>query len=123
MLVLIGNILAALISVALGAIGVRFLIAPRIAATGYGVPAQPHGDPAYLSVKGARDISIGILGVMLVCFEGPHATGLFMLVMAIIPLADALIVHRNGGTKAIIFGVHLSTAVLVLIDAALLLAS
>jgi hypothetical protein len=36
-------------------IGGRFLIAPRAAAAGYGVPAKPGGDPAYLTIKGLRD--------------------------------------------------------------------
>lgn len=33
-------------------IGGRFLIAPRAAAAGYGVPAKPGGDPAYLTIIG-----------------------------------------------------------------------
>ncbi|MEA9984306.1 MULTISPECIES: DUF4267 domain-containing protein [Subtercola] len=123
MILIIGNILALLISVALGAIGVRFLLNPRVAAEGYGVPAGSDGGSAYLSAKGARDISVALLGVVLVCFGGAHATGLFMLVMALIPLADAVIVTRNGGRRSIVLGVHFSTAVLVLIDSVLLLLS
>jgi hypothetical protein len=121
MLLIIANVLAALISLGLIFIGVRFLVSPAVAAAGYGVPAKENGDAAYLSVKGARDVAVGILGLVLVAFGGAHATGLFMLVMAIIPLADAAIVLRNGGSRAIAFGVHLTTAAAVLIDAALLL--
>ena len=45
-----------------------------------------------------------------------------MLVGAIIPLGDTLIVLRHGGTKAVAFGVHFATAVALLINAALLFA-
>jgi len=46
-----------------------------------------------------------------------------MLVVALAPLGDTLIVLRNGGTRATAFGIHFATAVVVLIDAALLFAS
>jgi hypothetical protein len=122
MLMLIGNILAVVICLALGALAVRFLVSPSAAAAGYGVPAKADGDAAaYLSVKGARDVSISLLGIVLVFFAGAHATGLFMLVMTIVPLADAVIVTRNGGARAVVFGVHVSAAALVLLDAILLL--
>ena len=45
-----------------------------------------------------------------------------MLVVALNPLGDTLIVLRNGGTKAVAFGIHLATAAVVLISAALLFA-
>jgi hypothetical protein len=37
-----------------------------------------------------------------------------------VPLVDTLIVLRHGGTKAVAFGIHFATAVVVLIGAALL---
>jgi hypothetical protein len=43
-----------------------------------------------------------------------------MLVVALAPLGDTLIVVRHGGTKAAAFGIHFATAVVVLINAALL---
>ena len=123
MLTTIAYGLAIVLSLALVAIGVRFLITPRVAAAGYGVPAKEDGDPAYLTVKGVRDTCVGLLGLLLVAFAGHFAVGLFMLVVGLAPLADAVIVLRNGGTKAIAFGVHVSTALLLLVDAALLFAS
>jgi hypothetical protein len=123
MLITIAYGLAIVLSLAIVAIGVRFLIAPRVAAAGYGVPAKEDGDPAYLTVKGVRDTCVGLLGLILVAFAGHFAVGLFMLVIGLAPLADAVIVLCNGGTKAIAFGVHVSTALLLLVDAALLFAS
>lgn len=114
--------LAVLINIAVAAIGVRFFVAPRVAAAGYGVPAKDNGngDPAYLTVKAVRDTTFGLLGLTLLGFAGSHAAALFMLVAALAPLGDTVIVLRHGGTKSTAFGVHLATAVLVLIDAALL---
>jgi hypothetical protein len=45
-----------------------------------------------------------------------------MLVAALMPLGDTVAVLRNGGTKAVAFGIHFATAVVVLVDAALLFA-
>ena len=44
------------------------------------------------------------------------------VVVALVPLGDTLIVLRNGGTKAVAFGIHFATAVVVLISSALLFA-
>ncbi len=57
MLVPIAYGLAILLSLAIIAIGVRFLVVPRAAAAGYGIRAEENGDAAYLAVKGLRDAS------------------------------------------------------------------
>jgi hypothetical protein len=103
-------------------IGARFLLVPEAAAAGYGVPAKKEGAAAYLSIKGMRDSTYGILGLALLAFAGAHAEGWFMLVAAILPLGDTVIVLRNGGTKAVAFGIHFATAVVLLVSAALLFA-
>lgn len=112
--------LAVVVDIAIIVIGVRFWVAPRVAATGYGVPAKEDGDPAYLSVKAVRDTTFGVLGISLLAFAGPQAAALFMLVAALVPLGDTVIVLRHGGTKAAAFGIHFATAVVILVDAALL---
>ena len=101
-------------------IGLRFLLAPRAAAAGYGVPAKKDGDAVYLTIKGQRDSVYGLIGLALLFFVGAHAEAWFMLVVALLPLTDTVIVLRNGGTKAVAFGIHFATAVAVLICAALL---
>ena len=115
--------LAIVLSVFVVVIGVRFLVAPRAAAAGYGVAAKDDGDAAYLTIKGLRDLTFGILGLALIAFTNADAVGWYMLVVALAPLGDTLIVLRNGGTRATAFGIHFATAVVVLIDAALLFAS
>jgi Domain of unknown function (DUF4267) len=103
-------------------IGYRFLFAPRAAAAGYGVPAKADGDPAYLTIKGLRDGSYGLVGLALLAFAGPVAEAWFMVVVALVPIGDTIIVLRNGGSRATAFGIHLATAVVILVDAALLFA-
>ncbi|WP_181805992.1 DUF4267 domain-containing protein [Streptomyces shenzhenensis] len=102
-------------------LGYRFLFQPGPAAAGYGVPADPEGDAAaYLTVKGLRDGTFGVLGLALLAFAGARAEAWFMLCVVLVPLGDTLTVLRNGGTKAVAFGIHFATAVVVLIGAALL---
>ncbi|MGI5133145.1 DUF4267 domain-containing protein [Pseudonocardia sp. CA-107938] len=114
--------LAVLLDVFIVFIGARFLFAPRAAAAGYGVAAKPGGDRAYLTIKGLRDGTSGLVGLALLLFAGPAAAAWFALVIALVPLGDTVIVLRNGGTKATAFGIHFATAVVVLISAALLFA-
>ena len=114
--------LAVVLDLFIAFIGVRFLLAPRTAAAGYGVPAEPADAGAYLAVKGVRDLSLGLMGLALLAFVGAAAGAWFMLAAALIPLGDMLIVLRHGGTKAVAFGIHLATAVVVLTSAALLFA-
>ncbi|PUB27919.1 uncharacterized protein DUF4267 [Promicromonospora sp. AC04] len=101
-------------------IGVRYLLKPYPAAAGYGVPATH--DRAYLEIKGLRDAVFGIVGLVLLIFVGTRAEAWFMLAVALAPLGDCLIVLRHGGTKAVAFGVHFATAVVVLVSAGLLFA-
>ncbi|GAB3446251.1 DUF4267 domain-containing protein [Actinophytocola sediminis] len=101
-------------------IGLRFLFVPWAAASGYGVPAKH--DIAYLTIKGLRDTSYGLIGLALLAFVGPQAEAWLLLVVAMVPFGDTVVVLRNGGTKAVAFGIHFATGVTVLISAALLFA-
>lgn len=121
----IGYVLAGLIAAGIVFIGARFLIAPRVAAAGYGVlPDLDHDSVrAYLSIKGVRDIGSGLFLVILMAGGATHLLGWVMLAATIIPLADAAIVLRSGGPKAIAYGVHGVTAVVMLVTTVLLLVS
>jgi hypothetical protein len=103
-------------------IGMRFLLTPQAAAADFGVPAKPDGDPAYLSVKGVRDLTFGLIGLTLIAFSNAHAVGLYMLVVALAPLGDTLVVLRHGGSKAAAFGIHFASVIIILISASLMLA-
>jgi hypothetical protein len=123
MITTIAYVLAGLLAAAIIFIGARFLVAPGVAAAGYGVLPdldQP-GTRAYLSVKGARDIATGLFVLILMAAGATHLVGWVMLAATIIPLADATIVLRSGGAKSIAYGVHGGTAAVMLITTALLL--
>jgi hypothetical protein len=114
--------LSGIIAAAIIFIGARFIVAPGVAAAGYGV--QPDvGQPAvraYLSVKGIRDIASGLFVVIVLAAGATHLLGWVILAATIIPLADAAIVLRNDGPRSIALGVHGLTAVLMLVTSALL---
>ena len=105
-------------------IGGRFLLAPSAAAAGYGVPAgtEPHSR-AYLSAKGIRDIASGLFAANPIAYGSAHPLGWFMLAATVIPITDATIVLQQGGSRAVVFGVHGSTAAAMLIISGLLLFS
>jgi hypothetical protein len=114
--------LSGVIAAAIIFIGFRFLLAPSTAAVAYGVPAatEPHSR-AYLSAKGIRDIASGLFVAMLMAYGSTQALGWFMLIATLIPIADAMIVLRQGGSRTIAFGVHGGTAVTMLIISEFLL--
>ena len=118
----IGFYLSGVIAAGIIFIGCRFLLAPSTAATAYGVPAgaEPHLQ-AYLFAKGIRDIASGLFVAMLMAYGSAHALAWFMLIATLIPIADAMIVLRQGGSRTIAFGVHGGTAVAMLIISGLLL--
>ncbi|HEY2529416.1 MAG TPA: DUF4267 domain-containing protein [Xanthobacteraceae bacterium] len=114
--------LSGLVGLGIIAIGVRFLLAPRIAAAGtfgYGVAIEEKigGAGAYLSAKGVRDIVSGLVIFLLIAIAGYRVLGGAMLVMTLIPIGDAVVVLRSGGA----YGVHVATAVFMAVIGILLL--
>jgi hypothetical protein len=122
MAVTAGYYLSGVIALAIVVIGARFFIAPRAAAAAYGLAVTPDQTrDAYLSVKGIRDIASGLLTAVVMLNRSAPLLGWFLVTATIIPLADAAIVLRHGGPKAAAFGIHGSTALLMLLTASLLL--
>ncbi|CAM2745445.1 hypothetical protein BST27_02035 [Mycobacterium intermedium] len=121
----IGYTLAGLVAAGIIFIGARFIVAPRVAADGYGVPADlgQRSVGAYLGVKGIRDIASGLFVIILLAAGATHLLGWIVLAATIIPFADTVIVLVSGGSKSIAWGVHGLTAAVMLITAALLLTS
>ncbi|GAA2014383.1 DUF4267 domain-containing protein [Catenulispora yoronensis] len=124
MLTAIASTLAVLLDLLIIFIGARFFAVPIAAAAAYGVPVREDGDSRpYLTIKGLRDITSGLIGLALLAFSGTHAEAWFMLAVAVTPFGDTFVVLRNGGSKAAAFGIHFATAVVVVISAALLFAA
>src|SRR5215831_2918498 len=101
MMTSIGFYLSGLIAVGIIFIGCRFPLAPSTAAAAYGVPAgaEPHSR-AYPFAKGIRDIASGLFIAILMAYGSAHVLGAFMLAGTLIPIADGVIVLRQGGNRA-----------------------
>ncbi|GAA3434655.1 DUF4267 domain-containing protein [Kutzneria kofuensis] len=116
-------ILAVVLGVAVVVMGAFFLIAPTATAKGFGLPEWPDGVlAAWLNVKGIRDLATGLATLVMLAASGPHAMGWFMLVAAVIPVGDAIIVLRWGGSKVLAWAMHGGTAAVVIALAVALLA-
>ena len=119
----IGYGLSGLLGAGIIIIGARFLVAPRTAAAGYGIATEqagPASDP-YLAAKGVRDIASGLVVFVLLAAAKPHVLGKWLIAASVIPVGDAIIVLRGNGPKATAYGVHGTTAAVMLGTAALLL--
>ena len=121
----IGSALAGLLALAIILMGLRYLLDPSPAAAGFGIPgvggtAGPNR--AWLAVKAARDIAIGVaLAALLI--DGSHQPLAYLIMAAAtVPVADGTIVLCSGGPRATAFGVHWGTAAVMLVAAALLIA-
>lgn len=115
-----GYVLATLLALGIIGLGVRFLIAPAVATAGFGVPVTP--PRAFTDIKGIRDIASGLVVLPFVVSGHPTALAVVLLAEAVTPLGDMTTVLRHGGTRATAFGVHLATAVVMVVTAGLLLA-
>jgi hypothetical protein len=104
-------VLAFLGCVAIAGIGVRFLLAPRRATLDFGVAED--NIRALTAIKGARDITSGIVPVVVWAAAGPAALGWALLAASLTPIADAVIVMRNGGKLATALRIHGLTAAVV----------
>ena len=116
---------SAVVGVGIVVIGARFLLAPRAAAAGCGLPAGPEPGSAgpYQAVKGVRDITCGLFVFILIAARDPRVLGWLMLAATLIPVADSVIVIRHHGSKATAYAVHGATAAFMLATAGLLFAA
>jgi len=119
----IGYGLSGLLGTGIIVIGARFLAVPQAAAAAYGITTErdgPASDP-YLAAKGVRDIASGIVVFVLLAAGKPHILGRYLAAASIIPIGDAANVLRRNGPKVTAYGVHGTTAAVMLATAALLL--
>ena len=102
--------------------GLRFLFDGHGAAAGFGIDPWPTGTAAgYFAVKGIRDTVLGLNILVLFALGQRRATGIVMALATLIPVTDMIVVLTHGGSVATALGVHGLTAVVVVVDAWLLL--
>lgn len=104
-------------------VGLMYLLAPVKTATGFGLPAWPTEGPAtaWLNLKGVRDVVSGLVILTPLAMGQFQVLGYLLLAASITPFGDAFTILRYRGKKAVAYGVHFTTAVLVLLAGVLFL--
>ena len=92
---------------------------PRQATLDFGIAAD--NLRALTEIKGVRDITSGVVLLVVWAAVGRTALGWALIAAAITPLGDATIVLTNGGKRSTALGIHGVTAA-ALIAAGLVLA-
>jgi uncharacterized protein DUF4267 len=116
-----GYVLVAIVSLGIIYVGLNYLFAPAKIAAGFGFNEVPENAEGFLNVKGGRDIGAGLIPLALIVYGDPHALGWVILLAAVWPVFDMLIVLRHRGKKAIAFGVHGLTAAVMAVAGLFLL--
>jgi hypothetical protein len=95
-------------------VGMRFLLDPHGAAAGFGITGPSGAGEGFYDIKGVRDITSGLVPLVLLIAGQRRALGWALLAATFTPFSDAVIVLTHGGPLATALGVHTLTALLVL---------
>ncbi|MBB4683039.1 DUF4267 domain-containing protein [Amycolatopsis jiangsuensis] len=113
-------VLAGVIAAGIIYIGITYLLTPEKAAATFGLPVLPAGSTAFFRIKGDRDVASGLaLGAAMLA-GSPQVVGWIVLAESFAAFSDMLIVLRYRGKRALAFGVHGATG-LVMVAIALTL--
>ena len=109
--------LAALLALAIIAIGCFYVISPERMTGSFGLkPPAPDADTrAWLRLKGIRDIVSGLVVLTMMLTTDTRTVGIALLVFAIVPLGDMSNVLASGGSKSTAFSVHGVTCAVMLV--------
>ncbi|QNE18396.1 DUF4267 domain-containing protein [Kribbella qitaiheensis] len=115
------SILTVVLALAPISFGLRFLLDPHGAASGFGIDPWPTGNAAgYFLVKAGRDLFMGIVLLVLFALRERRATAIAMALVTMVPIVDMITVFTHGGSAATALGIHGLTALIVAADAYLL---
>ena len=111
--------LALFLALAIIAIGTQYLVNPRAATRSFGLPLPEAGANIawWLRLKGVRDMASGLAVLAFIAWVGPRGTAIFLLVAAIIPVGDMLLILAAKGSTRSALGMHAPTAVLMVLTA------
>ncbi len=108
-----------LLALGIIAIGTLYVASPTTATRSFGLPLPENGTNIawWLRLKGVRDIVAGLAVLAFMVFGAPREVGIILLVEAIIPIGDMLLILAAKGSTKSAFGIHGLTAVLMVLAA------
>jgi len=111
--------MALLVAVGIIAIGSQYIASPRAATRIFGLPLPEDGTNIawWLRLKGVRDIVSGLTVLAFMMWGAPSGVGLILLVEAIIPVGDMLVILAAKGSTKSAFCMHGLTAGLMVLAA------
>jgi Domain of unknown function (DUF4267) len=111
--------MALFLALAIIAIGTGYVASPMTATRSFGLPLPENGTNIawWLRLKGVRDIVAGLAVLAFMAWGVPRAVGIILLVEAIIPVGDMLLILAARGSTKSAFGMHGLTAVLMVLAA------
>jgi hypothetical protein len=111
--------IAALVALAIIVIGALYVSRPRAAVRSFGLPLPEDGPNFawWLRLKGVRDIAAGLTVLAMMMWGGPHMVGIILLVEALIPIGDMLVILAAKGSARAAIGMHGLTALLMILAA------
>ena len=111
--------MAGLVALAIIVVGAMYVSRPRAATRSFGLPLPEDGPNVawWLRLKGVRDIASGLILLATMMLGGSHMVGIVLLVAAIIPLGDMLVILAAKGSARSAFGMHGLTALLMILAA------
>lgn len=124
LMIQIGYALSGLIAAAILFLGARFWLAPATASAGFGIADSPPlsaGFAGWLSVKGTRDIAACLFVILLIANGSSRLLGEFMFIASLIAFGDMVSVLRSGGSRALAFGMHGLTGLVIVATGACLI--
>lgn len=110
---------AILAAVAIIAIGLMYLLQPRLMTPNFGLPLPEEGRNIawWLRLKGSRDIVSGLVVLAVMEWGSAALLGIILLIEALIPLGDMGIILAAKGSTRTALGVHGLTAAVMIASA------
>lgn len=95
------------------------VVYPRTATGSFGLPLPENGANIawWLRLKGVRDIASGLAVLAFMAWGTPRGIGIILLVEAIIPVGNMLLIRAAKGSTRSAFGMYARTAVLMVLTA------
>ncbi|MGR9245043.1 DUF4267 domain-containing protein [Rhizobium leguminosarum] len=108
-----------LLALAIIAIGTGYIASPTTMMRSFGLPLPEDGPNVawWLRLKGVRDIVAGLLVLAFMVWGSQREVGMVLLIEAMIPAGDMLLVLAAKGSTKSAFAIHGLTAVIMVLVA------